>query len=307
MTNRANRGIFYGPMVVWLIGFGVGVAITIPLILVATRRTERRVRQLEAMRRGTERLAELGRLTGGLAHEIRNPLSTVGLNIQLLEEDLADLANQVPAESSMDERVGRIRRRFESLTREKQRLADILEDFLRYAGRIRLDRAPTDVDVLVGEMVDFFAPQAEAAEVHLRTQPGAGAGALNIDGNLIKQALLNLLLNAVQAMAEARQGKRPHGGCDELIIRTERKRSQVLIHVTDTGPGIDMGADGGNADTIFQPYVTSKKSGSGLGLPTSRRIVEEHRGTLTCHGEPGRGTDFVIALPVADATESEAP
>ena len=290
-------------MATLLIAFAVGVAITVPLILVATRRTEQRVRQLEARRRGTERLAELGRLTGGLAHEIKNPLSTVGLNLQLLQEDLDDLAQQMPEDSPLADRVGRIRRRFESLAREKRRLADILEDFLRYAGRIRLDRAPTDVDALVGQMLDFFAPQAEAADIHLRTQTGAAADPVNIDAGLIKQALLNLLLNAVQAMTDARRSDKLHGGCDELIIRTERKRGQVLIHVTDTGPGIDAGdpgsdTNGAEAERIFQPYVTTKKDGTGLGLPTSRRIVEEHGGTLTYHSEPGRGTDFVIALPL---------
>ena len=163
---------------------------------------------------------------------------------------------------------------------------------------------------MVGQMADFFAPQAEAAHIHLRTEPGAKTGTLNIDAGLVKQALLNLLINAVQAMSEARNSDKPHGGCDELIIRTERQRDAVLIHVIDTGPGVDLGNSanneaGNDADQIFQPYVTSKQQGSGLGLPTSRRIVEEHRGTLTCHSEPGRGTDFVIALPLDEPSPAE--
>jgi len=278
----------------FVLGIAAGIAITIPLAYLATRRTERRVRELELRRRSDERLAELGRLTGGLAHEIKNPLSTVGLNIQLIEEDVRDLDKQVAEDSPAHERVGRIQRRFTSLMRETQRLRDILEDFLRFAGRIQLDRAETNVVGMVDEMVDFFAPQASAAKVQLRSQPPSERIEAEIDAGLIKQALLNLLINAVQAMSEARLGKKPHGGCGELIIRTERVREQVLIHVTDTGPGIDPVA----GKSVFEPYFSTKKGGSGLGLPTSRRIVEEHGGSLTFHTEPGRGTDFVIALPL---------
>ena len=308
MTYHCAIGILNSSMADLFIGIALGIAGAVPLILIASRRTERRVRQLEARRRGTERLAELGKLTGGLAHEIKNPLSSVGLNIQLLEEDLHDLAQQLPEESPLGDRVGRIQRRFQSLSREKQRLGEILEDFLHFAGRIRLDRNPTDVDAMVDEMADFFSPQAEADQVRLRTQQGAGKARPNIDANLIKQALLNLLINAVQAMADGRESGKPHGGCDELIIRTERRGEQMLIHVIDTGPGVGNGAgptssdNGAEADKIFQPYVTTKKSGSGLGLPTSRRIVEEHGGTLTYQSEPGQGTDFVIAVPVEEPT-----
>ena len=307
MTYPYAIGILNGSMTGLLIGIALGIAGAVPLILIVSRRTERRVRQLEARRRGTERLAELGKLTGGLAHEIKNPLSSVGLNIQLLEEDLHDLAQQLPEDSPLGDRVGRIQRRFQSLSREKQRLGEILEDFLQFAGRIRLDRSPTDIDAMVDEMADFFSPQAEADQVRLRTQHGAGKARPNIDANLIKQALLNLLINAVQAMTAARESGTPHGGCDELIIRTERKGGQMLVHVTDTGPGVGNGGgaassdNGAEADKIFQPYVTTKKGGSGLGLPTSRRIVEEHGGTLTYQSEPGQGTDFVIAVPVEGA------
>ncbi len=276
------------------VGIALGVAVTIPLIILAARRTERRVRRLETRRRGNERLAELGRLTGGLAHEIKNPLSTVGLNIQLLEEDLRDLAREAPDDSPIHDEVGRIERRFGTLQRETQRLRDILEDFLRFAGRIRLDRADTDVTAMLDEMADFFTPQANAADVQLRTQAAVQPLRANIDAALVKQAVLNLLINATQAMTDARESDKPHGGADELIVRAEQLKDHVLIHVTDTGPGID--AD--TIDRLFEPYFSTKKGGTGLGLPTSRRIVEEHGGTLSCHSEPGRGTEFTLALPI---------
>jgi signal transduction histidine kinase len=298
MTGQRHRGMLNPVMMHPLVGFAIGIAVTIPLIYIASRRTERRVRQLEAQRRANERLAEQGRLTGGLAHEIKNPLSTVGLNLQLVDEDLRDLLSTIEANSDLHERLGRVERRFGSLGREIQRLRDILEDFLRFAGRIRLDRARTDVAAMINEMVDFFAPQAEAAGVRLRTQHTDQAIEADLDASLLKQALLNLLINAVQAMSDGRGGNKPHGGCNELIIRIDQRRDMLNIHVTDTGPGIDTE----HVDKLFEPYYSTKKGGTGLGLPTSRRIVEEHGGTLTCHSEPGRGTNFTIALPLQAPT-----
>ncbi len=129
--------------------------LTVPVAVLAARRFARRVRQLELRARASERLAELGTLTGGLAHEIKNPLSTVGLNIQLLQEDLTDLAAAAP-QALPEDRLGRLNRRFDTLMRETQRLRDILEDFLRFAGRINLESQPTDINSLLDELTDFF-------------------------------------------------------------------------------------------------------------------------------------------------------
>ncbi len=279
------------------IGIALGLLGAIPVAALWSRRTERRVRQLEARARAAERLAELGTMTSGLAHEIKNPLSTVGLNVQLLREDLDDLADQVTDQPRLQEALDRSRHRCDTLLRESQRLKDILADFLRFAGRMELDRNPTDINALVAEMVDFYEPQAAQHGIRLRTQLAANPATLPADAGLLKQALLNLLINATQAMTDAREHAKPHGGADELIIRTENRRAldrdELHLHVIDTGPGIDPKA----ADKLFQPYFSTKRGGSGLGLPTARRIVEEHGGHLTVHSAPGRGTDFTLALP----------
>jgi signal transduction histidine kinase len=282
------------------LGLGIGVLASIPVAAVWGRRTERRVRQLEQRARTAERLAELGTLTGGLAHEIKNPLSTVGLNVQLLEEDIHDLSQDDGLSASHHEGLGRVQRRLESLSRETQRLRNILEDFLRFAGRVELDPKPTDLHTTIGEMVDFFEPQAREAGVNLRTQLSAENSTVSTDASLLKQAMLNLLINAIQAMAQARETNQPHGGADELIVRTEFGRSpggsgadEFRIHITDTGPGMT----GEVAAKVFQPYFSTKRGGTGLGLATSRRIIEEHGGHLTVHADPGRGTDFTITLP----------
>lgn len=276
----------------WL-GLACGVMLAIPLVVIASRRTERRVRRLERRARSSERLAELGTLTGGLAHEIKNPLSTIGLNIQLLQEDLHDLARQAEAQPPLHEGLTRVERRLGSLARETQRLRDILEDFLRYAGRIKLDRQPLDLNVMVDELADFFAAQAVQAQIRLRTQVAPAPAIAPADAGLVKQALLNLMINAVQAMTEARETNKPHGGANELILRVQPKGEDIQIHVIDTGPGIEPQQQ----DKIFQPYFSTKRKGTGLGLPTTRRILEEHGGHVTCHSEPGRGTAFIVSLP----------
>lgn len=281
---------------VFWIGLALGAAVAVPVAWQWSRRTERRVRVLEQRARTAERLAELGTMTSGLAHEIKNPLSTIGLNVQLLHEDFDELAEALPPDKR--EHAGRVQRRFASLGRETDRLRAILEDFLRFAGRVQLDLQPEDLNRVVDELVDFFAPQAAQAKVNLRTQLTRDDVTVPADASLLKQAMLNLMINATQAMSRSRDNNEVHGGASELIVRTERGRELnqpvVRIHVIDTGPGVPDDL----AEQVFQPYFSNKPGGTGLGLPTSRRIVEEHGGRLSLHSEPGRGTDFTITLPV---------
>jgi len=275
------------------------------LALFMRREQQRRARTSRRRVEDAERLAELGTMTGGLAHEIKNPLSTLSLNAQLLAEDVTDL--QVP-----DDQRQRIIRRTESLRREADRLKGILTDFLQFAGRIRIDPEPHDLNVLIDELVDFFLPQALAAGVQLRATLPRPPTVARVDSALFKQALLNLLINAVQALESMPPGAGPSR---ELMIRiepapAERTRSTAnrgarlhTIHVTDTGPGITPE----HLSRIFQPYFSTKKGGTGLGLATARRIVEEHGGLLHVHSEPGRGTDFILRLPAADAAADPRP
>jgi signal transduction histidine kinase len=234
----------------------------------------RRVVLLERRTREAERLAELGTLTGGLAHEIKNPLSTVQLNLQLLAEDLTPDNPAYP----------RIVNRLRTVQKETSRLRDILDDFLRYAGQLELDRHPTDLNELLEDLVDFFLPQAQAQRAKLRLRRSEDPLVADVDPKLIKQALLNLMINALQAM--------PEGG--ELILSAGREDGQALVDVIDTGKGIAPEA----IDKIFNAYYTSKKGGTGLGLAMTRRIVREHGGQLTVKSEVGKGSDFSLRLPL---------
>ena len=284
------------PTAAWiLLGVLLGGAGMVPVLRLMLRRGEDRARRAERRARENERLAELGSMTGGLAHEIKNPLSTIGLNAQLLSEGLEDA--DLP-----DDQRERLRRRLDALAREAERLKGILTDFLQFAGRVRLDPQPRDLVEIVSELTDFFHPQCDQAGVTLRSQFAATPILARVDEKLFKQALLNLMINAVQAMSVPAPVRVSSGGAGttpaaperprELILRLEADDESVRIHVIDTGPGIEPA----KLEEIFHPYVSNTSGGTGLGLSTARRIVEEHGGRLIAHSERGRGSDFVIHL-----------
>lgn len=273
----------------WWIAAGVGFAIGALVASITAwrllRGRERSARAAEQRAAGSQRLAELGAMTGGLAHEIKNPLSTLVLNAQMLDEEIGEASLEAEARE-------RLQRRVASLSREAERLRNILTDFLRFAGRMRLDPQLRDVAAVVAELADFFHPQCEQAGVLMRVEAKPGRLIAPIDEGLFKQALLNLMLNAVQAM-DSQAPPSPGAPRGELILRVEGDAEEVRVHVIDTGPGI--AAD--RREEAFRPYVSGKPGGSGLGLPTSRRIAEEHGGRLALHSEPGRGSDFTLHLP----------
>ena len=290
----------------WLpIGFAFGLLIGALAAWSLSRRTVAKVRSAERRARQAERMAEIGAMTGGLAHEIKNPLSTIGLNAQLLAEGIDELA-------IADDDKRRLVNRVRSLRREAERLKGILQDFLEYAGQVRLAPQQADVNEVVGELADFFQPEAERQGVRIMLDLAPGPLNAAFDVKLVKQALLNLMLNATQAMtgaatnsADQKTGTATVPPAGELILRTsagtDDGRASVRIEVIDTGPGMSREVLG----KVFNPYFTTKAGGSGLGLPTARRLIEEHGGRLDVHSEPGKGTAFKVVLPVAARTEND--
>ncbi len=237
--------------------------------------------------------ADFAPMARGLAHEIKNPLSTIGLNAQLIREDLRHIRSVVGDGSMLGDELLRVEKRAEGLARETARLRDILEDFLRFAGRLEPDIQPVNLPLLMDELAAFFEPQAAEAGVRLRIATPGAPVLVAADARLLKQALLNLLLNAVQIMSEARTQGLPHGGAGDLLLRVEDRGASAAIHVTDTGPGMDSAT----LKRIFEPYFSTRRGGTGLGLPTTARIIEAHGGKITVTSELGRGTDFIIHLP----------
>jgi signal transduction histidine kinase len=221
-----------------------------------------------------EQYAELAELAGGFIHEIKNHLSTLGLNLQLLGEDFQD--PQTHRERRALDRVQR-------LQNECQRLVDVSNDFLRFARVKDLEREPTDLASVLEEMIDFFAPTARQASIDIKCYVPADLPRVCLDRDLFKQALLNLMLNAEQAM--------PGGG--ELTIQASQADGYVCLSLIDTGKGMAPEV----VAKVFRPFFSTKPGGSGLGLPTVRKIVEAHGGAIGVQSEVGRGTKFTIRLP----------
>ena len=229
-----------------------------------------------------DRYTEIARLAGGLAHEIKNPLSTIRLNMELLGEDFQDPRNQ---------RERRALRKIEVVQRECQRLQDLLDDFLNFAKVRQLHREPTNLNDQVRRLLDFFRPKAEEAGIEIVAYLASDLPTVLIDREVFHGALLNLVLNAQQAIAD--------GG--QLVARTYPTADGVGLDLIDTGCGIEPDA----CAKVFDAFFSTKSGGSGLGLPTTKKIIEAHGGSISVQSEPGHGTQFTIRLPVPPRLSAE--
>ena len=234
-----------------------------------------------------EQFEELSKLTGQLAHEIKNPLSTIKINLRLIGEELSDLVSGGSAEkfSEKAERsLGRALRKISVVEKEADRLEQILDSFLRYLDRTELQLSNVNLNELISDMIDFYSPQAMSHSIMMRESLYKEPLVCRVDADMIKQVILNLFINSQQAM--------PGGG--ELMIRTTREDEDAVIQIYDTGSGITSE----NLPHIFDAYYSSRPQGSGLGLPTAKKILQQHKGTIKAESEPGKGTVFTIKLPV---------
>lgn len=222
-------------------------------------------------------VAEIVELVGGLAHELRNPLSTLMVNLKLLAEDLDDMSVQPEAAR----RRGLLK--VDILRREAERLQQLFDEFLRLAGPCPLRCSPLDLNTPIARLVEFLSPLMNEHGVRV-TVESEGPVVCMVDEMLLSQALLNVALNAQQAM--------PEGG--ELNIAVCRRGLEAVIEISDSGVGI---ADS-EKDRIFRPFFSTKPGGTGLGLPITRRVIEEHGGTVSFESQVGRGTRFTIRLPL---------
>ncbi len=225
----------------------------------------------------SRRIVELTELAGGLAHELRNPLSTMMINLKLMAEDLND-----PATVCEDVRR-RALLRVNVLQHEAERLQGIFDDFLQLMNPYRLTKKPIDVVATVNRLAEFFAPVAQSHGLTLSVDAAATRLVFDADENLLRQALLNLLINAQQAT--------PAGGT--ITMQCIEKTDAIVVSVSDTGAGIAPEA----RERIFRPFFSTKQGGTGLGLSLTQRIIQEHGGTLTFESEIGKGTTFVVRLP----------
>jgi len=219
-----------------------------------------------------DRLAALSRVSGGVAHEVKNPLNAILLHVEVARSKLArgdtELAPQMDIISS-----------------EILRLDRVVKTFLDFTRPVELDLANMPLDEFVRDIVDLARPQADASQIKVAAALKAEGVEVRIDRDLLKQAVLNIVVNAIEAM--------PGGG--DLLFESSTSGDTAEIRIVDSGPGIspDLRAK------IFRLYFTTKPTGSGIGLAMAFRIVQLHDGTIDFTSEPGKGTAFFIRLPIA--------
>jgi signal transduction histidine kinase len=214
-----------------------------------------------------------------VTHEVRNPLSSIGLNVEMLEEELAGAGPEA-------------KELLRAIHKEIDRLTSITEEYLELARLPRPSLATEDLGALVRESADFVRPELSAHGVKLEVRVEDAMPLVQLDESQIRQVLLNLLKNAREAM--------PSGGVVEL--RVERADGGVALRVIDHGTGMSEE----QRARIFDPFYTTKARGTGLGLPLSQQIVVAHGGVIRCDSEPGRGTTFEIWLPTERAQKPTA-
>lgn len=228
-----------------------------------------------------EQYTEIARLAGGLAHELKNPLSTIRLNMGLLEEDIEEL------EYSPGQR--RALKRIETVKRETLRLEELLNEFLNFTRAHNLELHPADANAELKEIIEFFRPQADSVNVQISEYYSNDLPTIRIDKRSFDRAVLNLLLNSLQAI----ETKDSDQGGREIVVRTRPCGSDVAIDLIDSGGGMSDET----LNKIFDPFFSTKPGGTGLGLPTVRKVVESHFGHIAIQSEVGRGTQFTLTFP----------
>jgi signal transduction histidine kinase len=224
----------------------------------------------------SRKLAALGRLMAGVAHEVKNPLNAMTIHLELLKQKLAAGAAANATEAHVD-----------VISREIRRLDDVVQGFLKFARPEELTVKPIPPGDLIDEVLKTLAVEANVTGVTLESSVAPDVPAIEADPGIFRQALLNLAKNAVQAM--------PNGGT-LTVSASSTKDGRVEIRVGDTGVGIAPE----NLAKIFDLYFTTKPAGTGIGLSLVYRTVQLHNGDIDVESTPGVGTTFVIKMPKAN-------
>jgi signal transduction histidine kinase len=240
-------------------------------------------KRLEQAKLQAERLAIVGTMAAEVAHEVRNPLASITLNLDLVQKEIKQLAaGREHSTSEGNLLVGEMRE-------EVLRIQRVIEDYLQFARLPKPRPQPVAVNELLERKLAFINGEFERARVKLLTHFDPALKIIAVDGEQLWQALLNLIRNSLEAM--------PEGG--ELTIGTWGDSKQVRLRVTDTGKGMTET----QLEQVFKPFFTTKARGTGLGLTLVQQIVTEHGGHLECESAPGKGSTFTIILPFREKTD----
>jgi PAS domain S-box-containing protein len=242
--------------------------------------TERK--RLEEAKLQAERLAVIGAMSAKLAHEIRNPLSSITLNIDLVSDEIEALAQASGATAE------EARSLLRSIDQEVRRIQRVTEDYLQFARMPKPHRERASLNEALSQGLSFMQSLFDATGVKVCTDFDTSLPPIHADEEQLWQAILNLIRNALEAM--------PQGGT--LTLRTTRDGNRALFSISDTGKGMTEK----ERRQIFKPFFSTKTGGTGLGLPLTQQIIAEHGGQIECESVEGQGTTFVIRLPQATET-----
>lgn len=217
---------------------------------------------------------ELAELAGSLAHEIKNPLSVIHMNADLLSEELTE--TEWPGRRRAENKVDMIRQ-------QCQRMENLLRDFLRFARVRDLEMTPGDLNEQVDAVLRLYQAQADKTHIEVLRYLDTNLPSVLLHSDSLQAALINLVKNAFEAMSD--------GG--EFVVRTYTTPRGVALDLIDTGCGMDDGT----AIHMFEPFYSTKNGGSGLGLPTARKIIEAHGGRISVQSDVARGTKFMLEFP----------
>jgi signal transduction histidine kinase len=248
-----------------------------PIGALLTMRDAESVRKIEDEIELSRRLAAIGRLTSGVAHEVKNPINAIVVHLEVLRQKLKEVDPDT-------------RRHMEIIGNEIRRLDRVVQTLVDFTRPVELRLVETDLRRLVEEVVVLAAPEAERRGVHITHQLAPAPVRVNVDADLIKQAALNIAINGVQAME--------NGG--NLVITTSMEGERAIVSFADEGPGISPEV----RDKIFNLYFTTKKAGSGIGLAMTYRVMQLHNGAVDFESQPGHGTTFRLRLPLAGRAEA---
>jgi PAS domain S-box-containing protein len=243
-----------------------------------TMRDAESVRRIENEIELSRRLAAIGRLTSGVAHEVKNPINAIVVHLEVLREKLLSIDPET-------------KRHMDVIGSEIHRLDRVVKTLIDFTRPVELKLTDIDLRQVVDDVVSLAAPEASRIGVNISADLDSEPLMVRVDADLIKQGLLNVVLNGIQAM--------PHGG--PLSVRAERLGQTAKIEVEDEGEGIPPEV----RDKIYNLYFTTKKAGSGIGLAMTYRVMQLHNGALDFESEPGKGTTFRMLLPVAENSRPE--
>jgi signal transduction histidine kinase len=236
-------------------------------------------KRLEQAKLQAERLAVVGSMAAQVAHEIRNPLGSIFLNLDLIGQELHVVSN------SNSHSAGECQELLREMRSQVLRIRQVLQEYLRFARMPKSERAAVSLKGFLEEKLNFVQPLLDRKHVHLKSSLDPNLPSVRVDSEQLWEVFLNLIRNAVEAM--------PDGG--KLTVSSQRNGSEAVVSISDSGRGMTEE----ETRNLFIPFFTTKSDGTGLGLAYAQRVINEHGGKIDCATAPGRGSTFSVQLPLA--------